>query len=141
MAQKPFSDKALGEPSVLSDDDRAQIRARAREEVDKEYKDAALKAELDKALAEERKKRNSKDLAHEDTVIVMIDLPGYTDRMTINNRHYMQGRTYTVSTSVARDMQSIMARAWQHEDEIGGANRDQYRKPANRTLRPGMESI
>ena len=32
--------------------------------------------------------------------------------------------------------QIAKARAWEHENEIGGANRDQYRKPANQTLRP-----
>lgn len=132
-SQQPFD-----ETSLLTSEEQDAILAKAREEVRKERADEAMKSFLDKALIAERKKNNVGP-KEEEMVQLLIDLPGFTNALVINNHQFFHGYTYTVPVSKARDMASMMARAWEHENEVGGANRDQYRKPSNQVLRPGNQ--
>lgn len=131
--QQPFDDVSL-----LSDEEQKVILAKARDVVQAERADAASKSFLEKALDAERKKNNVAP-KEEELMQVLIDLPGFSDALRINNQQFFHGHTYTVPVSKARDMLSMMARAWEHENEVGGANRDAYRKPSNQTLRPGNQ--
>lgn len=131
--QQPFDETAL-----LSEEEQKAILAKAREEVQRERADAATKSFLEKALQAERKKNNVGP-QDEEMVQLLIDLPGFSNGLNVNNQMYFHGHVYTVPVSKARDMASMMARAWEHENEVGGANRDQYRKPSNQVLRPGNQ--
>ncbi len=131
--KKPFADESL-----LTSEDQEAIREKARTVIRKEQTEAAEEVFFERALVEERAKLEL-SARNEPLEDILIDLPGFTDRISVNiNQVYMQGTTYKVPVSVARDLQSMMARAWEHENEVGGANRDAYRKPLNRSLRPGM---
>ncbi len=129
---KPFNDRSL-----LSQEDQDAIVAKARETLDKETRDEAEKRFLEKALQEERRARNINP-RNEPLVDIHIDLPGFAHALVVNNTHYLHGQTYRVTTSQAADMQSMMARAWEHEEDVGGANRNEYRKPKHSVIRPGM---
>lgn len=133
----PKNGKPFNDASLLSAEDQEAIREKAAEVVAKERHDAAEKALLEQALAEERRKHDVGP-RDEDLMTVQIDLPGYSDGLVINAKKYFHGSTYTVPVSLGRDMLSMMARAWEHENEIGGANRDAYQKPRQQVLRPGM---
>ncbi len=124
------------ESSLLTSEEQDLILARAKEEVRKERADAASKNFLEKALLAEREKGGLAPKP-EELVHILIDLPGFSDALRINNQQFFHGVTYTVPASKARDMASMMARAWEHENDVGGANRNEYRKPANQTIRPG----
>lgn len=128
---QPFDDTSL-----LTKEEQDLILRKAKDEVQKERADAASKAFLEKALAAERQKGGLAP-AEEEIVPILIDVPGFSPGLNINNRMFFHGVTYQVPISRARDMMSMMARAWEHENEVGGANRDSYRKPANQTIRPG----
>lgn len=131
--QQPFDETAL-----LSEEEQKAILAKARDEVQRERADAATKSFLEKALAAERKKNNVGP-QEEEMLQILVDLPGFSHALVINGHSYFHGQTYTVPVSKAKDMASMMARAWEHEEEVGGANRDQYRKPSNQTIRPGNQ--
>lgn len=130
--KQPFS-----AASLLPPEEQEAIRKKARETVAAEQMEAASKSFLAKALEEERARVNINDRG-EELVAVLIDLPGFAQSIKVNNREYFHGATYSVPLSLARDMKSMMARSWEHEREVGGANRDAYRVPKNQTIRPGM---
>lgn len=129
--RQPFS-----ATSLLPPEEQEAIRAKARETIRAEQMEAASKAFLEQALKEERAKVNI-NARNEELVQVLIDLPGFAGSIKIDNREYFHGTTVTVPVSVARDMQSMMARSWEHEAEVGGANRDAYRQPKHTAIRPG----
>ena len=137
-------DKRL-DAAILDDETRAAIKAKAREHVDKKRRDEAeaklLAIEIRKAEVEDRPTEQDED--------VLIDIPPFVaaERLggaciTLDGRMFFHGVTYTVAYSVARTLEDVMARSWEHEREIGGKRRkaDINRRPLMRTIQPGMEN-
>jgi len=109
---------------LLTEAEREKLIAEVEAELRKEqiakakvdFKDAVkLKARIEQGLEEEQ-------------IAVQIDLPGFSKDIRINNKPYTHGEIYTVPASVAETLMDMMARAWRHEEEVGGANHDVYRK-------------
>lgn len=125
---KSFTDRL--EFSSLTEEEKTEIRARAEEQVTKERKakseEAFFQAALDDARKGEQPALQMMD--------VFIDLPGHAVRILIDGVEYLHGFTYEVNSLQAATMREIVQRAWEHEDEIGGANRQFYKRPLNRTL-------
>ncbi len=130
---KDFTDRL--EFAALSDDEKERIVAKARRHVEDERKAQAEESFLDAAIAHERR-RHKPDEQYED---VLIDLPGHAVRLLIDGVEYIHAFTYRVTTMQARSMREQMQRCWDHEDEIGGANRNFYRRP--REIRLGPNSL
>lgn len=139
--QKPLNPNdldAMGEEAFeLSEEEKAELRAEAKQKVFLERK-AAMKKEY---LQAEIKRHRSLGKPGEEIVSCTIDLPGHADRIVMDGVHYFHGATYKVSRSKFDSIRDICARAWEHEHEVGGANRDVYRgrTPVNATIRPGDE--
>ena len=102
---------------LLDEETKERLRAEARVKIDAREIAAAeqafMQAELDR-LDRER---------HPEAVeeMVTVDLDGlalYADRIVLDGRVYMFGRTYTVRKSVAAVFQEVMARSRRHEAEI-----------------------
>lgn len=126
---KPFADFSL-----LTSEEQIKIRQQAAEQATREAADAARAAFLDQALDEERRKLKLTE-PDEEVVAVTVDLPGFADRITLDNRVMMQGQTVRLPLSQYRVVKEIMQKAWDHEEEIGGANRNFYRKPQHKAIR------
>lgn len=126
---KPFADFSL-----LTSEEQQKLREDAAEQARAEAAEAARKAFIAHALEEERAKLHLTE-APEELVPVTIDLPGFADRITLDNHVLKQGQTVTVPLSQYRVIKEIMQKAWDHEEEIGGANRNFYRKPQHKALR------
>lgn len=122
---------------LLTDEDIAEIRAKAREQVDTDRKKQA-KEELKSRIMKEERHRSDPD---EELLSLTIDLPGFADRVTIDGTVYMQGVTYRFPKRQYDSIRDQLAQSWKHEAQTGGANRDAYRQPRTTALRPGFENI
>lgn len=119
----------------LSDEEKAELTLQAKLKVEEELR-AARKKEF---LKQETTRFRKMAKPGQEQVRFTIDLPGHSDRIVLDGTHYFHGVTYTVSRDAYNSMVDIAARAWDHEHEVGGANRDVYRAPINPIVRPGME--
>src|SRR5262249_13481317 len=120
------------------DDEKEEIRIRARAAAAKENKKKAEDAYYKQVLEEERRAFEP-DM---ELVQVVIDLPGFANWILLDNRVYHQGMVYDVPQVVFSTIVEQMSRAWAHEDEIGNPNRKFYVKPqylgtANYASNPG----
>jgi hypothetical protein len=127
-------DTRLASDELLSAADREQILERARKHVEDERKEAVTDELLQKAIKAERRKHNPKE-AFED---VILDLPPYQAYIALDGVMYFHGLRYTVTYSVARVMDDIAGRGWEHQNEIDGRTRhgDLGRKHRNTVIGP-----
>lgn len=122
---------------LLNDQERIALQAEAKKKVLEDRKAKAKKELLARAIDEERMALEPE----EDLVDCTIDLPGFADRVVIDGVVYFHGATYKFPLKQYRSVTEIIGRAWGHEHEVGGANRDAYRRPRNVALRPGAEGM
>lgn len=128
--------------SALSQHEQDELRAEAQLAVEEESREAQRKAFLQREMENERRKKKLVIDDPEDEIVpVLIDVAGYSDRISVDGKIFMHGRIYEVPLRLKRVLDEIMQRTMKHEADVGGANRDSYRKPANVTLKPGMEGI
>lgn len=67
-----------------------------------------------------------------------IDLaPCGGTEIKINGFPYYHGQTYKMETDLLRSVKEIVARTWDHENNIMGANENMYRREQNKMLRGG----
>jgi hypothetical protein len=141
MTRKRDVASALGEiearldsDELLSAEDKAQILEKAREHVAKQRKEKAEEAFLAKAIREEERSYNPVD-KYED---VLIDLAPFAPYISLDGVMYFHGLTYSVTYGVARTIDDISGRTWEHQNEIDGHRRkgDLNRRPLNRRISP-----
>jgi len=113
--------------SGLTEEEKYEIRERALEQVAKEKRARAEEAFMQQAMDEARAV-DEPSLRMEE---IFIDLPGHAVRLLIDGVEYLHGFLYTVNELQAQSMRDMIQRAWNHEDEVGGANRQFYEKPRN----------
>ena len=116
--------------SGLTEEEKEEIRQRAFEQVESERKARAEEAFMQQALDDARR-ADEPELQLED---IFIDLPGHAVRILIDGVEYLHGFVYNVNAHQAATMRDIMQRCWNHEDEVGGANREWYKRPRNVSL-------
>lgn len=117
---------------ILDAETKAGLLLKAKQIVDQDEKNDAEDAYLQQAIAAEQRARRPEE-AMED---VLIDVAGHSNKIMVDGVEYFHGYTYRVPYSLARVFQDTMQATWRHEHEVGGANRDEYRKPRNITLSP-----
>jgi len=117
---------------LLSESERQALLAEVEDEIHEEEVNKAK--ELFKAKARSAI-RIQKGL-EEEQITLLVDLPGHAEYIRLDNRRYYHAHTYTVPFSIADSLMSTMDRAWRHEEETGGANKDAYRKPRLTGLSP-----
>ncbi len=114
--------------SVLTEEKKAELRAKAEAKVRAQEIIAAEDAYLAKEMS-----RLDKE-AHPETVYEMrdirLDLAMYADRVTLDGQVYYHGELYTVPKPVYDVLRECEARTWKHDDEIksGDTNDSFYRK-------------
>jgi hypothetical protein len=114
---------------ILSNADFRLAQEAARKSIDKERRLAAMQAvktmELNRLRIEEGL---TSGVAEDDALVdILIDLPEWAPNINNNfgQTAYWHGRSYTVSTAVARSLNEQMFRAWRHEDQLDGKSRSQ----------------
>lgn len=115
---------------------------------------AAIKAEALAAEREAQKKQAKEQLLEgfrrearqqidptEEIRTVTIDLAEYADRVMLDGVVYFHGQTYQLPKRVFDVVNEVMRRAQEHEHEISGKKRAQFKARPSVTLSPGMENI
>lgn len=129
---------------LLTAADRDAIREKARAHVRAKKKAELEKIALEGAIADEERAFQ----VAEDYEFVLIDLAPFVANeklkascITLDGTIYSQGQTYEVPYSVARTLEDVMARTWEHENEIHGLRRkqDTYRRPLLPHIGAGQE--
>lgn len=116
--------KGTVDTSILSEDEVAELQLEAEKKVADERKEAA-KAQL-RATFEEAARRDVG--LEEEMVDVHIDLAPYCERVLLDNKAYLQGKTYTVRAGVAAVLGECMQKTWRHQSEIDGKSENYYRR-------------
>ena len=118
---------------LLTDDEIADIKAKSKAKAQQAIKDAAKKELADKFDKQERHRTDP----NEELETVMVDVPGFAainkngTGIMVDGIIYQHGVVYTLPRRQAQAVKDIMAQAWAHEGETGGASRDVYRRPKN----------
>jgi hypothetical protein len=97
---------------LLDEVTKQELRAKAKARVEARERDRATEAFLAEEV--ERIERETHPEAYEEEKEITIDLAIYADRLIINGRHFMHGRTYTVKKSLYDSLRDIMARTHRH---------------------------
>jgi hypothetical protein len=132
---RSFTDRL--EFSSLTEEEKDEIRERAYQQVLRDKKAAAEEAFMTQAMNEARA-ADEPALQMED---IFIDLPGHAIRILLDGVEYLHGFVYNVNSLQAATMRDIMQRCWMHEDEVGGANREWYKRPRNTQLTRRHQSM
>jgi hypothetical protein len=137
--------EAQGMP-LLSEEEKEQIRAKAREHVAKKRKEQAEADYLAAAIREEEREHVPEDKWEDITINLAPFVASQKFNsafLAIDGTRYFHGITYTVTYNQARFMEDIMARGWEHEREIHGERRraDFQRRPIEGMISPGSMNI
>lgn len=119
---------------ILSNAEYLAAQERAAKRVEEDARKEAVKHVEQEAYDRMRGKKGLRtgDPRKDELVSLTLDLPEFTDRITINHFAYMHGGTYTVPRHVADSLREIQSRAWDHDNEINGKGiADRARLPRN----------
>lgn len=116
--------------SLLTEAEMRDIEAECLADVEAEAR-AAAKAAYKKDVKLQH--RRAKGL-EEPQETVLIDVAGHADSITLDGQKFFHNHVYTVPLSVARTLYDVMGNTWRHEEEIGNANSNAYRKPMEARL-------
>jgi hypothetical protein len=126
MAKKRTLAAALAEIDQRVDADelldaaaREMIKKKARETVLARRRAEVEKIALEAAIAEEERKF----AVVEEWETVTVNLAPYCAMVTLDGTMYFHGIDYEVPYSVARTIEDVMARTWEHQNEIQGQRR------------------
>jgi hypothetical protein len=124
----------LIDPTTLDDETKSVLRAKARATIAKEVEEKTADALYQDYLEEERRALNPQ----EEIKWITLDLAGHSDRITLDGTIFFHGMTRPVRKAVYDSLRDIVARGWEHESEIGFANRGRNisMRPQNRVLSP-----
>ena len=114
---------------TLTLEEMQEIEAQAHAEVNKELK-ARLKADfLAKTKAELKKRALFKTGTDSNADVierVHIDLPKFSNRITLDGVIYLHGQTYSFSQPQAAVVKEVINRQWLHHAEINGLDMNDY---------------
>lgn len=126
MAKKRTLASALAEIDTRVDADelldaaaREMIKKKAREHVQAKRRAEVEKLALDAAILDEERKYQ----IAEEYEFVTISLAPFAAMVTLDGTMYFHGFDYEVAYSVARTLEDVMARTWEHQNEIQGQRR------------------
>jgi hypothetical protein len=117
---------------LLSAEERQQLLEEIEDEI---HEEEVTQAKVKFKAAARTAIRVQKGL-EEEQVTILIDAAGHTPYFRIDNKRYYHGYTYTVPYSLAETLMYMMDQGWRHEEAVGGANKDAYRKPRLTGLSP-----
>lgn len=112
-------DTRLDADELLDAAARERIREKAREHVLEKRRKEAEALALAAAIEEEERRYQ----VQEDYEYITIHLAPYAAMVTLDGTMYFHGLEYEVPYSVARTLDDITARTWEHQNEIMGQRR------------------
>jgi hypothetical protein len=146
----PIDEERLDD--LLDDDEIAEIKARAKRDVDKERRKERAKKLYDAALAEARREAGTMPADEafaaemEEPVQIYIDLPRLRkanggevdpDPIIIDQRIFQPGRTYTVNMGLAIYLNDLMDKNRRHLAQVDGRSRTVYHQGSGQMIYQG----
>lgn len=134
-------DPAVAEAPLLSIADMKEIEAQAAREVQEELKAKLRSDYLEKTKSALKKKAlfvEGKGDKGDVLEKILIDLPKFSDRITLDGVVFFHGRAYDFNTSKAATIRDIIYRQWLHHAEINGLDMNELfgRQKYHATLSP-----
>ena len=105
---------------ILTNKEVLEGKAKAKKAISDERKKQALEA----LIAQETNRLRMEEGFSEDAspggelVNVTVNLAKYADRITLDNRIFMHGRTYPVPRRVAESIRDICSQTWRHDHSV-----------------------
>lgn len=112
-------DDRLDGNELLTAEDRETIKQKAREHVLAKRKKVVEEQALAAAIEEEERRYK----ISEPFEYCTVNLAPYCAMITLDGVMYFHGIEYEVPYSVARTLDDVMARTWEHQNEIQGYRR------------------
>jgi hypothetical protein len=112
-------DQRLDADELLDASAREAIKVKAREHVLNKRRAEVEKTALEAAIADEERKY----AVIEDYEFITVNLAPYCAMVMLDGTMYFHGIDYEVPYSVARTLEDVMARTWEHQNEIQGQRR------------------
>jgi len=136
LAAAKIEEPVKAKHPILSDAEVQAARDKARSIVEKERKDAAIKALVAEETTRLQREEGlvSGDPVKDELVNITMDLPEYSASVNINMEPYWHGHSYKVPRHVANTLREIMSRAWNHQHEIDGKTLAQSKQLARDTV-------
>jgi hypothetical protein len=133
MKGKPQGKEQLS--FALTAADKEKVRLKAAKIVADKHKKLAE----EKLLAQYVKELEQELIPEQQLEPILINVAGHADKIVLDGKQFQHGHVYHLTANERETLEDIMAQTWRHEREVGGANFNHYRKPANAILRPGAE--
>jgi hypothetical protein len=116
--------KMVVDTSILDEKKVAELRAKAKANVDRERQRLAEAQLLEQLELEERRAGG----LVEPMVDITIDLAPYADRLMLDGKILFQGQTKTVRESEASVILEMMQATWRHQSVVDGKSENFYRQ-------------
>lgn len=114
---------------TLTMEEMREIQAQAKKEVDEELK-AKLRADFLSKTKADMKKRilftEGESAKGPSIERILIDLPKFSDRITLDGVMYMHGCIYAFTPAKAATIKEIVYRQWMHHAEIKGLDMNEF---------------
>lgn len=114
---------------TLTDDEMKALEAQAHEEVESELKEKIKADFLAKTKADMKRKalfvEGGSDAGNK-LEPILIDLPKFSDRITLDGVIYMHGNVYNFTTKKAATIKEVIFRQWMHHAEINGLDMNEF---------------
>lgn len=131
-------EKKISVSGDLSTEELDEIELQAGLEVEEELKAEAKEVALKAAKAKiKASAKEANKVAGKGTRMVMINLGKHSDRITIDGRTFIQGRSYALTPEQEESIKDMAFRTHLHQAELRGKNflRDFYgARPAGQTI-------
>lgn len=141
LGDLPGQPLAPAEAPLLSIADMKEIEAQAQREVQEELKEKLRSDYLSQVKADLKKKAlfvAGKDDKGEHLERILIDLPKFSDRITLDGCAYFHGISYSFNAKKAATIRDTIYRQWLHHAEINGLDMNELfgRKKYHAVVRP-----
>jgi len=121
---------ALAYDGFLTEEERIEIEAEILADIEAEQR----RLEKEKYRKEATRRMRVERELEEEQVSLLVDLPGHAQKIVLDGVPFYHGHIVEVSQSKAETLLDIMDKAWRHEESVGGANGNAYRKPYEERL-------
>ncbi len=116
---------------ILTPEDIAEVREEAARKIRAKQRKLAKESLLATASAELEREAVAamrRGAARGDMVDVNIDLAPYAAFIAIDGQQFYHGTMHRVARPVAKTLQEMMQRSWDHQDSISGQKKDFFQR-------------
>lgn len=115
---------------------RKEAELKAKKTLEREATDKLTRQMTAEAEADMRRKAGV-NKKNEVLVDVLIDLPEFADRITLDGKEFFHGSIVKVTEGVARTLNEQMQVSWRHQNQVDGVKHNPYQRHKNQNIGKG----